>query len=434
MVSGALPSGGLRFDGCGITRRLSLALVLVPLFALVMVPEYVQGVSDPAGKSLLYLVSFGRLRLIDLLLLGLIALHLLAWCVSRRLRVPSPRRLRAPALGMMAAILVALGYGWSMGGTNLFFDWRALALGAGLYVCFALWLRSDGDLQWAAVLFSLIMAGRIAWLLARYAMGGGDVLMGVRIPEFDGPTLSATVFTAVLAMARVDVCPNWRQAALWGALAAASSLLVLLCFRRTYWAELSVAALLLLLLDKRHRVRKALLLLSGVMAVGLWLGPAFYQRIQSLDVTMSDTEFSQDNADHVGDIADAWEQIRQTPVLGIGLGRSYPTSRIQGWKPESVMVHNAPLHVWIKYGVLGLACYLWFHLSMFRELRRRARGLAGGRRVWPAAALVYLSAQFLVSIGFTPWPYSALQSTTLIAFVLAAALAAELPCDIPHCR
>ena len=59
--------------------------------------------------------------------------------------------------------------------------------------------------------------------------------------------------------------------------------------------------------------------------------------------------------------------------MGIGLGRSFATLRIQDWKEESVMVHNAPLHVWLKYGLLGLACYVWFHLAMFRWLYRRLR-------------------------------------------------------------
>ena len=30
------------------------------------------------------------------------------------------------------------------------------------------------------------------------------------------------------------------------------------------------------------------------------------------------------------------------------------------------MVHNAPLHVWLKYGLLGLALYFAYHLSLFR--------------------------------------------------------------------
>jgi len=167
--------------------------------------------------------------------------------------------------------------------------------------------------------------------------------------------------------------------------------------------------------------------------MALALGPAFYQRLQSLDFTNGESEFSQGNPDHVGEILDAWEQVRQQPILGIGLGRSYPTLRIQEWKEESVMVHNAPLHVWLKYGLAGLGCYVWFHLAAFRWLHRRQRALLPDDQVWPGAALVYLVAQFAVSLGFTPWPYSSIQSSLLIAFVLAVAITGTTQCNFQSC-
>ena len=57
-----------------------------------------------------------------------------------------------------------------------------------------------------------------------------------------------------------------------------------------------------------------------------------------------------------------------SPLMGIGVGTAYPTWRIRNWKSESVMVHNAPIHVWLKYGAAGLVCYLWFHLLLLRWL------------------------------------------------------------------
>ena len=54
--------------------------------------------------------------------------------------------------------------------------------------------------------------------------------------------------------------------------------------------------------------------------------------MQSLDVTRDDGEFSADNADHVYDLIDAWYQVRQSPVMGIGLGTSYSTWHIRNWK------------------------------------------------------------------------------------------------------
>ena len=59
--------------------------------------------------------------------------------------------------------------------------------------------------------------------------------------------------------------------------------------------------------------------------------------------------------------------------MGIGVGTSYSTWHIRNWKTESVMVHNAPLHVWLKYGIAGLACYVWFHIALLRWLYRRSQ-------------------------------------------------------------
>jgi O-Antigen ligase len=428
--------------------------MLLPLFSLILLPEYVQGLGDPETKSLVYRTTFGPLRMVDVLLLGLIAAHGVAWANSRRLRLSFPRELVLPGMGFLAAIAIAMIYGALHGGSNLFFDWRALALGIGLYVVFAMWVRTEQEADWAVRVFAGYLAVRMAWIYAEFARDGGDVIVGVRIPVFDGPTLSAIVFMAVLALCMSDAAQTHGRALLWFVLSASAYVLVLLCFRRTFWTELGVATLLLLPLQKQRRGRKLLLALIAMLTVAATLGPLFYWRMQSMDFTRDETEFSQGNPDHVGEVQDAWEQALQHPVLGIGLGTSFPTSRIREWKKESVMVHNAPLHVWLKYGLMGLGCYAWFHIAMVRGLWRRVKAptpaaktpityrrengtaeaipLQRSTHAFLSAALVYLAAQFVVSLGFTPWPYSSLQSTTLIALVLAVAMRGAGTCNIPR--
>ncbi len=417
-------------------RRTCQAVALLPLFCLLLLPEYVQGLADPDTKSILYRVTIGPLRLVDVLLLAIIFVHAVFWAGSRRLRIRIPKPLALPATGFVAAIAMAMLYGALHGGTNLYFDWRALALGIGMYTVFAVWLPTPQSADFAVHLFATFMALRIAWILADFFTGGGDLLVGVRIPVFDGPTLSAVVFTALLSACLADVAPGW-PALFWMSLSTAAYLLVLLSFRRTFWTELGLGTLILLLSQRERRGRKLLLAIASLLAVAALLGPAFYHRVQSMDFTRDETEFSQGNPDHVGEVLDAWEQVQRNPVMGIGLGRSFQTLRIQDWKEESVMVHNAPLHVWLKYGLLGLVCYSWFHLALFRWLWRQnqispatpAYDLASQTRpAFLRAALAFLAAQFVVSLGFTPWPYSSLQSTILIAFLLAVAKTGDIPC------
>jgi len=440
--------------GRGFARQICQSLLLLPLFSLILQPEYVQVLGDLETKSILYRGTIGPLRIVDVALLGLIATHVIVWISSRRSRVDVPRSVAIPGIGFLLAIALAAIRGSLLGGANLFCDWRALALGVGMYVVFAMWLQTQDDVRSAMLLFAVFMTVRIGLFGWEFVGGGGDMVVGVRIPVFDGPTLSAVVFTVILAQCMSDGSAGLTQKLLWTGLSTGGCLLVLLCFRRTFWAELAIGTVILFVIQKPGRAQK-LLLATVVVAttVGI-MGPTFFERVQSLNFSSNESEFSQDNPDHVGEVLDAWEQVQKQPVLGIGMGRSFQTLRVPTWKEESVMVHNALLHVWLKYGLLGLVSYIWFHFAVFRRLWRirkhdsvektrlphrgaiRRSGpsslVTADRRVSQkgplataiaSAALAYLAAQFVVSLGFAPWPYSSLQSTTLIAFVLAMAMA-----------
>jgi hypothetical protein len=56
-------------------------------------------------------------------------------------------------------------------------------------------------------------------------------------------------------------------------------------------------------------------------------------------------------------------------------------------------------------------------------LYRKARAPTAPLHPFLAAAFAYLAAQFVVTLGFAPWPYSELQLTALMAFVLAVVVA-----------
>jgi O-antigen ligase len=398
------------------------ALVFCLLFSIIFLPEFVrEGVSD---SSLPYAKLVGGFRFIDVAILFLVLCHGVGLGCLRGKAVRFPRPLLFPGLAFLGCIGVAIGYGRSRGGSNFFFDWRGLALGIGLYFVWSLWLRRALDVAAAVRVFVIYMAARIGLLYVLYLAGYRDTLAGVPIPIFDGPVLSCIVFTGLLAF-RYRESSTGGARLLWSCLAAAAYLFVLLCFRRTYWGELALGTFILLLLHKRNRIRNLVLLACMVAIAAGILGASFSSRIRSLDVTRDDSEFSADNANHVYDLLDAWYQVRQSPLMGIGLGTSYSTWHIRNWKTESVMVHNAPLHVWLKYGITGLICYLWFHIALLAWLYRHSKAGAFRDAAFFGAAFAYLAAQFAMTLGFAPWPYSELQLTTLISFILAAAATAD---------
>jgi O-antigen ligase len=393
-------------------------LVFCSLFSLVLLPEYFR--DEDSAASFVYDKALGGFRYIDLAILALVLLHLIALTCSRAKQLRFPRALVAPGICFLACIAAAIFYGHTRGGTNFFFDWRALALAIGLYFVWAFWIQTPSDLHGVAVLFAVYMALRIAVLFALYFAGRADALLGVPTPTYDGPALSAIVFTALLALRWPQDSGTVLAKLFWMALAAAACLLVLLCFRRTYWGELAIGFIILLFLQPRHRIRNCVLVGTMMGTAALVLGGAFSARLQSLDFTQINGAFSVDNSDHLHDLLDAWDQVQQSPVMGIGLGTSYPTWRIRNWKNDSVMVHNAPIHVWLKYGILGLLCYLWFHIALLRCLYQRSRNGNLSHRAFLDVALAYLTAQFAMTLGFVPWPYAELQLTTLISFILAA--------------
>lgn len=395
-------------------------LAFCGLLSIIFIPEFSRDGTGNTG-SLLYAKAVSGFRFVDLAILALVFGHIVALGCSRAKLVSFPSRVALPGIAFLICVIVAIAYGGMHGGSNFFFDWRGLALGIGLYFVWSFWLQKPGDLDFAVRLFAVYMAGRIAILYVLYAAGYRDTLLGVSIPIFDGPALSSIVFTGLLAFRYQQAARNLIQKLLWCVLAASAYLIVLLCFRRTYWGELGVGTVILLVLRKRHRIRNFALVAATVGVAAILLGNSFASRIQSLDVTGADNEFSADNADHLLDLADAWDQVRQSPLVGIGLGTSYPTWRIRNWKTDSVMVHNAPLHVWLKYGLAGLVCYLWFHLALLGWLYRRAKQLQP-HDSFLSVAFAYLGAQFLMTLGFAPWPYSELQLTTLMSFILAVAV------------
>jgi len=403
--------------------RICRALLFCALLSIVTLPEFPRQGAET--QSAIYSKLAAGFRYIDVILLLLAMSHIVAVFCLRDKRLRFPRALVAPGLAFLACIAVAIAYGARHGGANFFFDWRGLALGTGLYVVWSCWLPHPDDVAEVLQLFLSYMGVRLVLLFVFYLSGEQDNLAGVSIPIFDGPVLSSTVFTGLLAFQFYANAASPRRKLLWAILGIGACLLVVICLRRTYWGELAIGTGVLLLLGGRNRMRGLLLTAVAIAIAAGVLGSSFSGRMLSLDITRNDTEFSADNADHVFDLIDAWSQVRQSPVMGIGLGTAYPTLRIRNWKPDSVMVHNAPLHVWLKYGIAGLVCYVWFHLALLTWLFRRWKQAVPQQRAFLSAAFAYLTAQFLMTLGFAPWPYSELQMTTLISFIVAAAVAAE---------
>jgi len=364
----------------------------------------------------------GGFRLIDVLNMGLTALQLM---ITRRTRlsIRFPTSLAFPLALATGAWAISLAYGKLTGGTHLMFDWRSIVLGVAISLITAAGVRSRRDSAIVLDTVLILSAAFSVFVLAAFAAGGG-VRTGPtgRIPLWDQHALTVLSFSPVLAVARwLTQAPRRRLALLCSIPCFA---VVVLSSRRNNWGELLCGLGLLLLLDGGVRRRfHALGLVAVLMAVvTVVLGPArLASRVESMDPNAYGTPESATNAGHVGDVLDAWDAVKTSPWLGIGQGKPYRTSRIVDWKTESWMVHNAPLHVWIRYGLLGLIAFFWWHAAYFRylnRLRRRWRVFReDGARETSAlllATLCWSVGVFIVAMFFSEWSYTSLQRMTLI--------------------
>jgi O-antigen ligase len=210
----------------------------------------------------------------------------------------------------------------------------------------------------------------------------------------------------------------------WVVAGIAAFLLVSLSLRRTFWGEMTVGIVVVTALQKNRRGLWALVLLSGLLFS--YGGSRFYLRAQSMNPLAEDSPYTITNEDHVGDVLDALDVVKEHPVLGIGLGHPYRTQRITKWKTESWQVHNGPIHAWVFYGLVGFIAFLSFHVSLFRWLKKLQASEADARaRVFCQVGLAYLVGQFCVSCAFSPWPYGQLQCVILISFIIGSLLSLQ---------
>lgn len=420
------PPFGARVQRVAISRPMPIVrwLVLTLIFSLLWFREFS---SSDGPRSPLYFEAWGGFRWVDFLVLGLIYVHLL-WILGARAHIPQiPSVLRKPAVLSLAALGISILWGIYQGGGHVYFDWRNIFLGVGLALVFSCRIRTPSALQEAVHIFALVTGLLVLYILGGYATGARSVLTvipGLSTPLYDGPTLSAAVLLALFAFRFALHDGSSFRKTWWMLVGCAAFVLVLLSFRRTMWCELAIGILTLAVLQKKRRVA-AWGAIGFIVALVVSLGgQSVFHRAESMDPFASgQSEYTQTNEDHVNDILDALDQVKQHPLLGIGLGNTYRTPRLSDWKAESWGVHNGLLHTWLLYGLLGLVAYLWIHVSLFRWLNRlqvaHSNPHAGA---FAQVGLAFLVGPFLVSFAFSPWPYGTLNIDILVFFIIGSLL------------
>lgn len=408
----------------GLRRTADVPVRLIPVLLclpLLFMFEYSAFSAQEINPVYRFEVGAG-FRLVDVLILGLAGLQLVL-APRARVSLRFPTALAIPLFAAVVAWAMSVAYGFLTGGTQLLYDWRSIVLGVVIAVTTAAGVRDRADFEVVLDALVLFSAGFAVYVLAEFAAGRG-VRTGAtgRIPLWDQHALTVLAFPPVLAVARwLTHAPHRRLAVVCG---APCFLVVVLASRRNNWGELLIGLALLLLLEGGARRRFQMVGLMGVLlAVAIvTMNPLrVAARIRSMDPRTTASPEAATNTGHVGDLLDAWDVVKSSPILGIGQGKPYRTTRILNWKIESWMVHNAPLHVWVRYGLLGVVAFFWWHVAYFRyldRLRRRWRAFpdpdARATGALFLAVLAWSLGVFVVGLFFSEWSYSSLQRMVLI--------------------
>lgn len=207
--------------------------------------------------------------------------------------------------------------------------------------------------------------------------------------------------TSVLTLAFAVTAPTTRRLLLWlpAFLVTFGGLLV--TQSRGYWLTFSLAALVLFVFVSAQEKRRMVMLgFGGLLAAGvigaLFLGDlfeillaGFINRIFSIE-SAATSDLSLVNRWY--ETAAAWQMIKVNPILGYGPGVVYPFFDLAEMLslPDS-FVHNGYVHMWFKYGILGLAMTVVFLVGTLLRgfgLSRRSSASPMARRIGLAVGAI----------------------------------------------
>ena len=276
-------------------------------------------------------------------------------------------------------------------------------------------LRAPDDLRRFVNLLLACGVLRGLWGLVRFAALGGDPAnfynnfqhIDVRITFFDiNDSLLATMvlFVVLWRLATGEVQRFWPRVGMW-AVVALELFIVVFSYRRTAWGGLALAALLLAF-SLRGRWRWCLL--ASYVGVGLPLlvykmllrggskasGGSLLERM--LPDVVQGGQFSFTTG-RFAELYAAWLTLRHDWVLGLGAWGQYDGFRFSelAWhRGDFSWMHSGVLHVWLKFGVVGVAIVLaaaWLYgRFIWTQQRRTASGPRGLVLLGAAGALFLL--------------------------------------------
>jgi hypothetical protein len=406
----------------------------IVLLALFVWAFFLREFTSPQGPgSAAYSKILSEFTVADLVVLGVCAAFYMGLAVFRpKWQLDVPRGVKWGAALVGAGVAVSLLIALIQGRSDIFVSWRWLVYVVLLVPPFAYAVRRPEVAERVAVIMLWVGGIRALYLLVSFVLGGGVSIASLgSLPVWDGPTLEILVACFAIGYFRLlSGRRRWWDVVLMSACLA----VVVLAFRRTYWAEivivLAIGALPFVPTKRKPWVVGLTVIVTVAILVSIVLPGSvarFLERIESSNPFGSSTSsYANTNAAHLEDVLDGMYMVSQDPILGQTISARLEVERPGSTRVETTVIHNAPLNTWVRLGLLGLAGYVVFAVSIVRTGLR-----SGGAQVMGAttAFAAFLASQFIVTAAFSPPFYLSFQVVVInaiaVAFILATAAPAE---------
>lgn len=209
-----------------------------------------------------------------------------------------------------------------------------------------------------------------------------------------------------------------------------SSIVAIFSFRRYFWGEFLIALSIILFFYYRfNKVNFNKIIISVAASIVLMislflfvgqdkLAHNYYVGRLLTSLSLINPQYESQygtNTGHVEEIKDGWYNVKKNFVLGITPFGRMQRFKTKSWQPGT-FVHNAYLYVWLQYGLLGFALFVYMYfksIQLGRIVFFRSKASIG---------LILLAFMICQMVKNIVWPTAIIYTNITIIYIFLISL------------
>jgi O-antigen ligase len=376
-------------------------------------------------SPIIYTSMVGGFRIVDYLLFFLLC----GIFTPKIVMLDNGFRLRSPItislFLFIFAIIIASIITFTSGSWHLFFAWKNLFLGALFFYSFINTFQTLLELKRLFLFIFIIIFIKTAYIFVAYIFGYGMYTTDKGyVPMLSYITFP--VFANLLALNIIifkKVVNTIIKIIIWTSFII-TALVIVLSLSRIDWFIYLIGLLTIIVMSSFRKKLRFFLYVGFIVILVLVFLPSIEMQNVKMRYTQAvigiiNPQITTSPGQHLLDILDAIDIIKLNPILGIGAGGSYKTTRIREWKVVSYGVHNGFLNTWIKFGVLGVLAYLCMFFSFLKTGYHIYRTSSEKVKIIVSPAFGTGLGIWINSFLFAPSSFENFQKSILLFFCMA---------------